>query len=317
LAAAAPIASLLRPANPFQELQAQLSEKEGAARIACSLRAFLPFGLIMADSESLAACALCAPVTDSLLLSRCQPPPPPPSAPRLSVLVPPADTISSSSVYASVCGNGLRIATLASSTAMFIQGLGSSVQCIAHHHDKGLLAYCEGFSGTSPPRIFVLQFNDQLLSSSNLTCVAVLQARALDDSLVALAFSHDGSHIIALTAVGSSSVVVWHIASGAVVAAADFEGLQTKIAVLPSASALMFATFGASGADIWRVDAGADGSHSAINQRVDVTLLDDGDCMTCAAWLSRCCSYFTRTLTFCNTFTRTLTFCNTSSGTAS
>jgi hypothetical protein len=57
---------------------------------------------------------------------------------------------------------------------MLMQGLGTSVQCLAHHHDSGRLAYCEGFSGTSPTRVFVLQCNDQLLSSANLTCVTVL-----------------------------------------------------------------------------------------------------------------------------------------------
>ena len=146
---------------------------------------------------------------------------------------------------------------------MFIQGLGSSVQCLAHHHDSGRLAYCEGFSGTSPPRVFVLQCNDQLLSSANLTCVTVLQSRKQDNSLVGLKFSHDGAHLIALTAVGSSSVLVWNLAAASLVAAADFEGLQSHIAVLPSCSALTFATFGASMADVWTMheDAATAGAH--------------------------------------------------------
>jgi hypothetical protein len=185
----------------------------------------------------------------------------------------------------------LRIATVAASTAMFIQGMGSSVQCIAHHHEKGLLAYCEGFSGHSPPRVFVLQFNDQLLSSANLSCVGVLQSRAEDNSLVGLKFSNDGKHLIALTALGSSSVLVWNLASNIIVAASDFEGLQSNIVVLPSPSVLKFATFGSSVADVWSstVDATTGDITCITKQSIDVSQLEDGDYITCASWLSRYC----------------------------
>jgi hypothetical protein len=185
----------------------------------------------------------------------------------------------------------MRIATIAASTAMFIQGMGGSVQCIAHHHEKGLLAYCEGFSGHAPPRVFVLQFNDQLLSSANLTCVAVLQSRAGDNSLVGLKFSHDGAHVIALTAVGSSSALVWNIASKSVVASCDFEGLQSNIAVLPSPSVLKFVTFGSSVADVWSatVDNTSGNVLSITKQSIDTSQLEDSDYISCASWLSRYC----------------------------
>ena len=165
------------------------------------------------------------------------------------------------------------------------------MHCLAHHHEKGLLAYCEGFSGLSPPRVFVLQFNDQLLSSANLACVAVLQSRTQDNSLVGLKFSHDGGHLIAVTALGSSSVLVWNLQSASIVAAADFEGLQSNIEVLPSSTVLKFVTLGSSVADLWSLNTDmATGAVCGISkQSVDVTRLDDGDYITCASWLSRYC----------------------------
>ena len=191
-------------------------------------------------------------------------------------------------MYVSICGNGMRIATIAASTAMFIQGLGSSVNCIAHHHERGLIAYCEGFSARTPPRVFVLQFNDQLLSTANLACLAVLQSRAEDNSLVGLKFSHDGTHLIALTAVGSSSVLVWNLASKSIVAASEFEGIQSSIAVLPAPSALKFATYGSCVADIWSLNVDGDAA-CLTKQSVDVSQLADGDYITCASWISRYC----------------------------
>ncbi len=165
------------------------------------------------------------------------------------------------------------------------------MQCLAYHHGKGLLAYCEGFSGLSPPRVFVLQFNDQLLSSANLACVGVLQSRAHDNSLVGLKFSHDGLHLIALSAIGSSSVIIWNVSSASIVASADFEGLQSKIVVLPSPSVLKFATFGSCCVDLWSLhtDTATGDIGSITKQPVDVSRLDDGDYITCASWLSRYC----------------------------
>jgi WD40 repeat protein len=197
---------------------------------------------------------------------------------------------SCSSVYASICGNGIRIATVAASTPIFVQGLGNSVQCLAYHHGKGLLAYCEGFSGLSPPRVFVLQFNDQLLSSANLACVGVLVSRAHDNSLVGLKFSHDGVHLIALSAIGSSSVIIWNVSSASIIASADFEGLQSNIVVLPSPSMLKFVSFGSCCADLWSVHTDMPGEIGSITkQSIDVSRLDDGDYITCASWLSRYC----------------------------
>ena len=177
------------------------------------------------------------------------------------------------------------------STAMFIQGLGNSVHCLAHHLGSGILAYCEAFSGLCPPRVFVLNCNDQLLSSANLTCVAVLQSRAQDNSLVGLKFSNDGAHLIALTAVGSSSVLVWNLSSSSLVAAADFGGIRSQIAVLPSAAVLKFCTFGSSTADVWSMDTDiATGAVPTLTkQNVDLSQLDDDDSITCASWLSRYC----------------------------
>jgi hypothetical protein len=94
---------------------------------------------------------------------------------------------------------------------MFVQLMDSSVRCLAHHHDSRRLSYREGFSGSSSPRLFVLQCNDQLLNIANLTGVTVPQSRRQDNSLVGLKFQHDGAQLIAFIAVSSSSVIVCNI----------------------------------------------------------------------------------------------------------
>jgi hypothetical protein len=65
--------------------------------------------------------------------------------------------------------------------------------------------------------LFGLQCSDQLLSSANLTGVTVLQSRRQDNSLVGIKYLHDGAHLIAFIAVGSSSVLLCNIVAASLV----------------------------------------------------------------------------------------------------
>jgi WD40 repeat protein len=118
-----------------------------------------------------------------------------------------------------------------------------------------------------------------------------LHSRAEDNSLIELKISHDGAHLIALSAIGSSSVLLWNISSASLVASADFQGLQSKIAVLPCDSVLKFATLGASMADVWTLNTDiCTGVVSELSQQsVNMSILDDDDYITSAAWISRYC----------------------------